>query len=131
MACRRLSTGWVRCSTITYIDNSDPTQLTAASKHNYNATGYYEKGPIGVRLSYSWRSGFLAGTALPPAMNTYRQAFGTLDGSINVKVTDGISVVLEAVNLLDTDERVRFTSGLPSNYVDAGRRVFAGVRASF
>lgn len=114
----------------TYIDNSDPTQLTAASKHNYNVTGYYEKGPIGVRLSYSWRGGFLAGTALPPAMDTYRLAFGTLDGSINVKVMKGASIVLEAVNLLDADERVRFTSGLPQNYVDSGRRIFAGVRFS-
>jgi len=112
----------------TFIDNSDPTQLTAASKHNYNVTGYYEKGPVGVRLSYSWRGSFLSGVALPPAMNTYTLAFGTLDGSINLKVARGTSIVLEAVNLLDADERVQFGSGLPQNYVDSGRRLFAGVR---
>jgi iron complex outermembrane receptor protein len=112
----------------TYIDNSDPTQLTAASKHNYNVTGYYEKGPVGARLSYSWRGGYLSGVALAPAMNTYTVPFGTLDGSINVKVTKNASIVLEAVNLLDRDERVRFGSGLPQNYVDSGRRIFAGVR---
>lgn len=97
----------------TFIDNSDPTQLTAASRNNFNATGYYEKGPIGVRLSYSWRSGFLSTAATTPAMSQYTKAYGTLDGSINVKVNDRISLVLEAVNLLDTDERVSFTNGLP------------------
>ncbi|RZK02086.1 MAG: TonB-dependent receptor [Novosphingobium sp.] len=113
----------------TFIDNSDPQQLTAASKHNFNLTGFYEKGPIGVRLSYSWRSGFLSTAAVAPAMSQYTLSYGTLDGSINVKVTDQISVVLEAVNILDTDERVRFVgSNLPQSYLDAGKRLFGGVR---
>jgi len=112
----------------TFIDNSDPTQLTAASRNNFNVTGYYEKGPVGVRLSYSWRSGFLSSAALAPALSQYTRPYGTLDGSINLKLGDRFSVVLEAVNILDTDERVRFTNGLPSSYLDAGRRLFAGVR---
>lgn len=112
----------------TFIDNSDPTQLTAASKHNFNATGYYEKGPVGVRLSYSWRSGFLSSVAAAPAMNQYTRAFGTLDGSINIRFTNGVSLVFEALNILDTDESVQYEGGLPASYIDAGRRVFAGVR---
>ncbi|MBN8829985.1 MAG: TonB-dependent receptor [Sphingomonadales bacterium] len=114
----------------TFIDNSDPTQLTAASKHNFNATGYYEKGPIGVRLSYSWRSGFLSSAAVAPAMSQYTRPYGTLDGSINVKLNDRFSLVLEAVNILDTDERVRYTSGLPQAYLDAGKRFFGGIRVA-
>lgn len=112
----------------TFIDNSDPMQLTAASRHNFNATGYYEKGPVGVRLSYSWRSGFLSTAAVAPAMSQYTRPYGTLDGSINVKLNERISVVLEAVNILDTDEKVKYTSGLMQSYLDAGRRVFGGVR---
>lgn len=112
----------------TFIDNSDPTQLTGASKHNYNATGYYEKGPIGVRLSYSWRSGFLSSAAVAPAMSQYTRSYGTLDGSINLKLTERFSLVLEAVNILDTDERIRFTNGLPQSYLDAGKRIFGGIR---
>lgn len=112
----------------TFIDNSDPTQLTGASRHNYNATGYYEKGPIGVRLTYSWRGGFLSNAAVAPAMSQYTRSYGTLDGSINLKLSNRLSLVLEAVNILDTDERVRFTNGLPQSYLDAGKRVFGGIR---
>ncbi|SCW53701.1 iron complex outermembrane recepter protein [Sphingobium faniae] len=114
----------------TFIDNSDPTQLTAASRNNYNITGYYEKGPIGARLSYSWRSGFLSTASILPALSQYTRSYGTLDGSINLKLNDRFSVVLEAVNILDTDERVRFTNGLPQAYLDAGKRIFGGVRFS-
>src|SRR5690606_29627280 len=58
----------------TFIDNSDPTQLTAASRNNFNLTGYYEKGPIGARLSYSWRSGFLSTAAVAPSLSQYTNA---------------------------------------------------------
>ncbi|WP_242417628.1 TonB-dependent receptor [Sphingomonas panni] len=114
----------------TFIDNSDPTQLTAASKHNYNLIGYYEKGPVAARVSYSWRSSFLAAAAVAPAQGRVNQAFGTLDASISVKIAPEASLVLEAVNLLDRDEIVEFTTGLPANYLDAGRRVFGGLRLS-
>ncbi|WP_162184745.1 TonB-dependent receptor [Sphingomonas hengshuiensis] len=115
----------------TYIDNSDPNQLTAASKHNYNLIGYYEKGPVGARVSYSWRSSYLASAAAAPAQGRVNRAFGTLDASISLKVTPNASVVLEAVNLLDRDEIVEYTTGLPANYLDAGRRVFGGIRLNF
>jgi iron complex outermembrane receptor protein len=39
--------------------------------------------------------------------------------------------VLEAVNLLDRDEVVEYTTGLPANYLDSGRRLFGGVRVNF
>ncbi len=114
----------------TFIDNSDPEQLTAASRHNFNATGYYEKGPAGVRLSYSWRGSYLSQAGSATAFGFVAQPFGTLDGSASVKLTRNVSLSLEAVNLLDTVQRVRFTSGLPSSYVDSGRRLLFGVRAS-
>jgi iron complex outermembrane receptor protein len=115
----------------TFIDNSDPNQLTAASKHNYNLTGYYEKGPVAARLSYSWRSKYLASAATAPVMGRINQAFGTLDASVSFRVTPQASVVFEAVNLLDRDEIVEYTTGLPANYLDSGRRLFGGVRMTF
>jgi len=115
----------------TYIDNGDPTQLTAASKHNFNVVGYYEKGPIGVRLSYSWRSGFLSQVAETPLMSQKLSAFGTLDGSISFRINDATSVILEAVNITDADEATYYDTLLPAQYLDAGRRFSFGVRARF
>lgn len=115
----------------TFIDNGDPTQLTAASKHNFNASAYYEKGPAGLRLSYSWRSSFLSDVAVAPLMNQRVRAFGTLDASLSFKIGDNASIVLEAVNLTDADESKHYDTLLPSLYVDTGRRFSLGARISF
>lgn len=115
----------------TFIDNGDPKQLTAASKHNFNAVAYYEKGPIGVRLSYSWRSGFLDSVAEAPLMSTRKRPFGTLDGSVNLKISETISAVFQANNITDADESSTYDTLLPSYYLDAGRRFSFGVRARF
>jgi len=115
----------------TFIDNGDPTQLTAASKHNFNATGYYEKGPVGLRLSYSWRSSFLSDVAVAPLMSQRTRAFGTLDASLSFKIGENASVVFEAVNLTDADESKHYDTLLPSLYLDAGRRFSLGGRISF
>ncbi|MBS0516230.1 MAG: TonB-dependent receptor [Proteobacteria bacterium] len=112
----------------TYIDNSDPTQLTAASRNNFNATAYYEKGPIGVRLSYAWRGGFLLTPQQSFNMGVKTMPYGTLDGSLSYKINDRFSLVLEGQNLLDRAEVQRYTTGLPFAYIDAGRRVLLGGR---
>ncbi|MBS0581615.1 MAG: TonB-dependent receptor [Proteobacteria bacterium] len=112
----------------TYIDNSDPTQLTAASRNNFNATVYYEKGPVGARLSYAWRGGFLLTPQQSFNMGVKTMPYGTLDGSLSYKVNDRFSLVLEGQNLLDRAEVQRYTTGLPFAYIDAGRRVLLGGR---
>lgn len=115
----------------TFIDNGDPRQLTAASKHNFNAIGYYEKGPIGLRVSYSWRSSFLSDVAESPLMSQKTRAFGTLDASISFKLSDNASIVLEGVNLTDADESKYYDTLLPSFYLDSGRRFSLGARVEF
>lgn len=37
----------------TFIDNSDPQVLTAASKHNYNVGVFYDSDTVGARVSYT------------------------------------------------------------------------------
>ncbi len=115
----------------TYIDNSDPNQLTAASKHNFNAIGYYEKGPIGVRFSYSWRAGYLVTAPSFPVMGERAKPYGQLDASLSLKITDRFSATLEALNLTDADDIMVYTTGLPDVYTDPGRRFVAGLRFSF
>ncbi len=115
----------------TYIDNSDPLQLTAASKYNYNATAFYEKGPLGVRVSYTWRDGFLLLAQQGFAMGQETRAFGSLDASVNFKVARFLSLVVEGSNLTDSPERVRYTTGIPNTFIDFGHRILFGARVSF
>lgn len=115
----------------TFIDNSDPQKLTAASRNNFNVTGYYEKGPLGIRLSYAWRGSYLSTASEGPTMGVRAKAFGTLDGSASVKLTDNVSLAVEAVNILGAAEVAQFLTELPSSYSYSGRRVLAGARISF
>lgn len=115
----------------TFIDNSDPEKLTAASRHNYNVTGYYEKGPVGVRLSYAWRGSYLSTAPEVPGMGIRTAAFGTLDGSASFKLTENVSLAVEAVNILGAAQSTRFLTALPNNYTYSGRRFLIGGRVSF
>ncbi|TCM14184.1 TonB-dependent receptor [Novosphingobium sp. PhB165] len=115
----------------TYIDNSDPTQLTATAKNNFNATVYYEKGPLGIRLSYSWRGSYLSSVAILPGLSVYTKPYGSLDGSITYQINSRFSATLQAVNLLDATEKAYYVGGLPDTYYRNGTRVFGGIRVSF
>jgi hypothetical protein len=37
----------------------DSHRLAGISTHTFNAVALYEKGPVGFRLAYNWRSRFL------------------------------------------------------------------------
>ncbi len=81
----------------------DSHRLAGISDDSYNLVGLYEKGPIAMRLAYSWRSMFLTNNldcciGLP----MYQKGTGFLDGSIRYQVTNNIEVSLDGSNLLDT-----------------------------
>jgi TonB-dependent receptor len=81
----------------------DSHRLAGISDDSYNLIGLYEKGPIAMRLAYSWRSSFLTNNldcciGLP----MYQKGTGFLDGSIRYSVNENIEVSLDGSNLLDT-----------------------------
>ncbi|MCL9999639.1 MAG: TonB-dependent receptor [Erythrobacter sp.] len=77
--------------------------LEQLSKHNVNATIFYEKGPVSVRAAYNWRSRFLLTPAdvIFPFYSIFNEATGQLDASIFFNVTKSIRVGVQGVNLLD------------------------------
>ncbi len=108
--------------------------LEGLSKYSYNIAGYYEKGPVSIRLAYNWRSKYLLavnvngtngsdGTPLDPngvtcdtadnahcvawGLPTYNDDYGQLDGSIFFKpFGDKVSIGIEAQNLTNAENRV-------------------------
>jgi len=77
--------------------------LEQLSKHNINATVFYEKGPFSLRAAYNWRSRFLLtpADAIFPFFSIFNEATGQLDASMFFRVTDEIQVGVQGVNLLD------------------------------
>ena len=100
-----LNGGNIANNTIT----SEPTitpgnlPLEQLSKHNVNATIFYEKGPVSMRAAYNWRSRFLltASDVIFPFASIFNEATGQLDASIFFNLNENIRVGVQGVNLLD------------------------------
>lgn len=109
--------------------------LTNLSKESANATLFYEDKSLSIRGSVAYRSGYI--TAFGGGVSdsaTERGVNSTLnfDASASYKITDNITLTLEALNLtnepqdqyVDEDNRVL-------THHQTGRQVYAGVRVRF
>jgi iron complex outermembrane recepter protein len=102
-------------------------QVPGNSKHSLNASAYYENDWVSARLSYNYRSKFFITVDRAAPLN--QAATESLDASLNVKITDGISLTADAINL--TNEKIVQFSGTPDRpraIYDNGRQFYLGVR---
>jgi TonB-dependent receptor len=107
--------------------------LDGVSKHTVNVSGFYEKGPISARLSYTYRSSFVdAALGGPVSTPSTTAASGFMDFSGSYKVTPQFSVYLDIYNLTKEDSH-RFALDKRETlfYEQYSRRLEFGVRASF
>ncbi|PZO05625.1 MAG: TonB-dependent receptor [Alphaproteobacteria bacterium] len=97
------------------------------STHTYNIIGYYDKGPINARLAYNGRSGYLQ-TAIDARGNpVYRDKTGYLDGRAAYKLSNQLTVFIEARNMTGENERSTNGSVRLVEDVYSGKRYFAGL----
>lgn len=118
----------------TYISNSDPNVLTAASKHNFNVSAFYEDDFIAVRGSYTWRDSFVT-EGLPDGqfgLGLTQEARGNLDVNLTLNITDFLSIVAQGTNVLNNAD-ISFTTlgNLPQRYFDVGAQYMVGARFKF
>lgn len=78
--------------------------LEGLSKHNINATVFYEKGPVSLRVAYNWRSRFLltAADVIFPYYSIFNEPTGQLDASAFINLTKQIKIGVQGVNLTNT-----------------------------
>lgn len=122
----------------TYIDapkvptqvGGTPQQLPGLSKWSFNLGGYYEKGPIGIRLSYNYRTKYLIDNGFFGDLG-YNRAYGQLDGSLNFDVTKQFTITADVVNLTNAMTYHDNSLGVLRDVLNPGRRITAGVRARF
>jgi TonB-dependent receptor len=123
----------------------DSHKLAGVSQNTFNLVGLYEKGPVGLRLAYNWRSRYLtANLDCCIGLPVFQKAAGFLDGSLRVSVGSHVELSLDVANILDTKTVYQqqifgdssATPGAAAVYRDSGwslidRRYQAGVRAKF
>jgi iron complex outermembrane recepter protein len=100
------------------------------SKHALNLTGYFENDFLSARVSYNYRSEFFINIDRASPLNQGETE--SLDASVNLKLTDNISLTADAVNL--TNQKIYQYSGTETRFralYDNGRIFYAGVRARF
>jgi iron complex outermembrane receptor protein len=95
-----------------YIDSETPIKdvagrtlpLPGLSKNNVNFVGYYEKGPVSVRLAYNWRDDYLIGLSAA-ATGIYNSPYTDLSATLRYDFSPNVSLGVEANNLLDEKQR--------------------------
>jgi TonB-dependent receptor len=109
--------------------------ITNLSRNAYNATVYYEKGPLSARISAAYRDRYLTRV---PGQEQGINVDGTnetfnVDASVQYAINDHIRLSVEGVNLTD-EHQDQFTDSrlnLPVVYHHTGREVLFGIRYTY
>ncbi|MES2824175.1 MAG: TonB-dependent receptor [Pseudomonadota bacterium] len=134
-------TGFGMIFNATFVDSNadlDPANVTqvfalTGLSDSMNLVGFYEKGPVQVRLAYNKRGEFVQSLTQSNGEGpTIVEAYKQLDLSASYDLTENISVFTEAMNL--TDEYVHKRGRYKNQLLlieDSGPRIALGVRAKF
>jgi TonB-dependent receptor len=100
------------------IIGQERTPFFDVSKLSYNATLAYEKGPIGARLSYVWRSAFLdrnEARLFANPIGIWRRPEKDLDFQLSYRINDKMSVDIDGVNLTKEKQQEYYHFGNAGN----------------
>ncbi len=109
--------------------DSNGAPLAGSSRHTYNAEGWYENDVLSARLIYSYRSDFLTG--IVSALPQYVAGSGDVSASINLKLTDQLSLSFDAKNLAGALARQYVVEkDMPAAIYNNGKQFYLGLKYS-
>jgi TonB-dependent receptor len=122
--------------------DGDVLNVNLIPKYGYSLTGYYEKGPLGIRLSYNYKDKQIIETTPNGSdLQRWHAGAGYLDGNISYKLNSYIEVRIDALNLGNTlgydyfdDVSGRYGNGKKTRLDYAkydGRTIKFGIRGRF
>ncbi len=116
----------------TYSDGeaTDGRPLPFNSKHQFNISPFFENDAMSARVTYGWRDKYF--TQVSGGRELWTMEYASLDASVSFKVTDNLTIGLDAMNLLD--EEYHSYSGveqLTRGAYLSGRRYNASLRFAF
>ncbi|MAW99240.1 MAG: TonB-dependent receptor [Sphingomonas sp.] len=108
-----------------------PTSPVGLADKVYNATVFYEKGPVSIRFSYN-RKGAYVERIERNMYPVYRAAYGQLDASASYQLTRNFRLELKGINITD-EATTGYTMDpkFPTMYEFSGARITFGVRGQF
>lgn len=118
----------------TYADGetANGNDLPYQSENQISVSPYYEKGPLSARLTYSWRSSYLAGGFVAGAPPVSVDEYADLGASLGWRFNDNWQVTFDAQNLLDEEYFQYFGSkSQPANRYLTGRRYALTLRFNY
>jgi TonB-dependent receptor len=107
--------------------------LPGQSRHMWNASVFYERGPVNLRAAYTKRSDYLNEiNADQPDLDLYWEGRGQLDVTGSVQLTRSINLFAEGKNLTNSPG-VRYYGSRERvyEYEKFGYTLFGGVRIKF
>lgn len=117
------------------LDPADVTQIFALTglSNSANAVGFYDKGPLQIRVAWNWREKFLQSLSQTQGNGvTFVRAYSQVDASAAYQITDNISVFFEGINL--NNEKLLRHGRFKNHFLRAeqsGRRFNIGARVNF
>ncbi|WP_369925456.1 TonB-dependent receptor [Xanthomonas sp. NCPPB 2632] len=98
------------------------------SKNAYSLSPYYEMGPFSARVTYNWRSKYLAGGYIAGAPPATTADYGDLGATLGWKLNKNVSFTLAGMNLTnETYKQYLTVTSLPVAKYTTGRRYMASV----
>jgi len=112
--------------------NAVSYSLQGLSKNSYTAVAFYEKGPLQLRASYTWRDHYLVVPQTQTGVPEFSSSYDQLDAGIQLSVTDNIILTADATNLTNSKE-FHYANVVTNTqeYRRVGRRYSAGIRVRF
>ncbi|QDX25051.1 TonB-dependent receptor [Sphingomonas suaedae] len=108
-----------------------PTSPIGLADRSYNATVFYDKGPISVRVSYN-RKGAYVERIERNMYPVYRDAYGQFDVAASYQLTRNFRVELQGINVGNAKTTgYTMDPSFPTTYEFSGSRISLGVRAQF
>ncbi|HEY0180012.1 MAG TPA: TonB-dependent receptor [Dokdonella sp.] len=118
----------------TYADASTKSgeDLPYNSRDAVNVSPYYEKGPLSARVTYGWRSHYLAGGYVAGAPPASVDDYAEVDASATWRFTNQLSLNVSAMNLLnETYFEYLGSKELIAGKYKSGRRYMASLHFDF
>ena len=106
--------------------------LEGLSKNSFSATAFYEKGPVQVRVSYTFRDRYLVAPQTQTGVPEFSDNYDQLDAGLQLSLTKNVILTADATNLTDSKEfHYANVVADTQEYRRVGRRYNAGVRVRF